>query len=98
MVGWFTKALLGAGLLARCAPLLNQGGRLLQQYPTEDGYLMLTLARNLALGNGMSIAEGTIPSNGTQPLATLIWAVVYAAVGGDKVQGVMWVQVLQILI
>ena len=46
---------------------------MLRQWPTEDGYLMLTIARNMALGNGMSTADGELPTNGTQPLATTIW-------------------------
>jgi hypothetical protein len=61
----------------------------MQQFPSEDGYLMLTIARNLALGFGMSTAEGTIPTNGTQPFVTFIWALGYLAVGADKFYGVI---------
>jgi hypothetical protein len=94
-VAWFTCSLFGVGLVARLLPLLDHEGRLLRQYPTEDGYLMLTLARNLALGNGMSTADGSIPSNGTQPLATLLWSCVFALTGGDKVTSVAWILLLQ---
>ncbi|HIK31299.1 MAG TPA: hypothetical protein IGS17_13110 [Oscillatoriales cyanobacterium M59_W2019_021] len=89
--------LFSVGLISRIAPLFNVGGRLLQQWPTEDGYLMLTIARNIALGNGMSTAAGTIPTNGTQPLFNLIEAVGFAAVGGDKTLGVAIALVLQII-
>lgn len=88
-------ALFGIGLLSRLAPLGNQGGRLLQQFPTEDGYLMLTIARNLALGHGMSISDGTIATNGTQPLATLLWAACFALVDGAKPSGVALVLILE---
>ncbi len=95
---WFARAMFALGFVARVTPLVERGDRLLQQFPTEDGYLMLTLARNLALGLGMSTAEGTLPSNGTQPLATLLWALVFKLVGGDKTQGVYGVLVLEVLI
>lgn len=94
---WGTVGLLiGVGLLSRIAPLFDQGGRLLRQWPSEDGYLMLTIARNLALGRGMSVAEGTIPTNGTQPLFTLLQAAGFAIVGGDRVAGVAIAQGMQI--
>lgn len=89
--------LLAIGLAARVAPLFNQGGRILRQFPTEDGYLMLTIARNIALGNGMSTANGTIPTNGTQPLTTLIWAGLFRLAQCDKQVGVLLVQVFLII-
>jgi hypothetical protein len=85
---------LGAG--ARAIPLLDQGGRLLRQFPTEDGYLMLTIARNMARGAGMSTADGALPTNGTQPLATLLYALCFALVGDDKTHGVAAVLALQL--
>lgn len=95
---WLLYSLFAIGTLARIAPLFDQGGRLLRQFPSEDGYLMLTIARNLALGHGMSTAAGTIPTNGTQPLFNLIEAVGFILVGGDKRMGVLFALVLQVLI
>ena len=89
--------LLATGLVARVTPLFDQGGRILRQFPTEDGYLMLTIARNIALGNGMSTANGTIPTNGTQPLTTLIWAGLFRLVQCQKQAGVLLVQVFLIM-
>jgi len=86
------------GLVSRIAPLLNLGGRLLRQFPTEDGYLMLTIARNIALGRGISVSDGTIPTNGTQPLTALLWAACFRLVGGDKVAGVALVQWVSVLV
>jgi len=90
---WAAIALLATlGLFVRVAPLL-QGTDTLLRRPTEDGYLMLTVSRNIALGRGMSIAEGTIPTNGVQPLATGLFALCFWVLGGDRVGGValvMW--------
>src|SRR5687767_55155 len=83
------------GFIARVLPLLNLEGRLLQMYPTEDGYLMLTIARNLAVGKGFSVADGTIPTNGTQPLTTLLWAACFFLSSGHKTAGVLLAQILQ---
>src|SRR5215831_20633195 len=82
-------ALFAVGGVARLVPLLDIGGRLFRQFPTEDGYLMLTIARNIALGHGMSVSDGLQPTNGTQPLATLLWAAVFKLVAGDRRLGVL---------
>ncbi len=86
------------GLVSRVAPLFDAGGRMLRQFPTEDGYLSLTIARNLALGRGMSVSEGLIPTNGTQPLVTLIWAGFFRLFGGSREAGVLSAQVFQVVI
>jgi hypothetical protein len=65
-------------------------------FPTEDGYLMLQVARNLATGSGLSTAAGTIPTNGVQPLATFLWAGAFWLVQGDKTAGVALVLALEI--
>jgi len=88
--------LFGIGLVARLAPLLDAGGRLLRQFPSEDGYLMLTIARNIAIGKGMSVADGLQPTNGTQPLATLLWAGVFRLAGGDRQLGVLGIQLVEV--
>lgn len=91
----FVISLMALGLISRLAPLFSPP-RLLRQFPTEDGYLMLTIARNIGIGNGMSTANGTIPTNGTQPLFTLIQAVGFWLVGGEKTPGVVIALILQI--
>jgi len=97
-IRWLAGSLLVLGAAARIAPFFDHAGRLLRQFPTEDGYLMLTIARNMALGHGMSIAEGTIASNGVQPLATLLWAACFALVGGDRTSGIALVLALEVTI
>jgi hypothetical protein len=94
----FIFVLVLVGLLIRIAPLLNQDGRLLTMFPNEDGYFMLQMGRNIAQGHGLSVAGGAMPTNGTQPLITLLWAVVYWLVQGDKTYGVFLAQVVEILV
>lgn len=98
---WFMRGVwlaFGLGTLTRIAPLFDQGGRLLRQFPTEDGYLMLTIARNLAIGHGMSTSAGTIPTNGTQPLFNLVEAALFWLVNGDKRLGVLLTLVTQVFV
>jgi hypothetical protein len=78
-------AAIAVGLLYRLAPIAGGADAMAQFFITEDGYLMLTVARNLAIGNGLSVSAGEIATNGVQPLATLLYALPYLATGGDKV-------------
>jgi len=94
----WVHVMVALGVGARALPLLDQGGRMLRQFPTEDGYLMLTIARNIARGAGMSTADGALPTNGVQPLATLLWSLCFALVGGDKPRGVALVLALQFVL
>ena len=80
------------GIGFRIAPMLDHGQRMLWQWPTEDSYLMMTIARNIALGHGMSVSAGEIATNGTQPLTTLIWAGIFWLAGGDRTSGVLLIQ------
>jgi 4-amino-4-deoxy-L-arabinose transferase-like glycosyltransferase len=88
-------ALAVAALAVRLYPLVAGMPALAQAFVTEDGYLMLTVARNMALGLGMSVSEGTIATNGVQPLATFLYAGAYLAAGGDKVGGLVGVHLIQ---
>lgn len=82
----------------RVAPLVEGGERLRKQCVSEDGYLMLTIARSMAIGNGMSYSDGTIPSNGVQPLATLIYSACFWLTGGHKYYSLYAVVGVQVLI
>ena len=73
--------LLATGLLSRLSPLLDIERRLYWLFLSEDGYLMQTIARNMAIGVGMSTAHGTMPTNGVQPLATFIYAGLHGLAG-----------------
>lgn len=84
------------GFISRVAPSFDSRERLWTQWPTEDGYLMLTIARNVAAGHGMSTAAGTLPTNGTQPLFTWIEALCFVLASGDRWLGLHLVMVTQI--
>jgi len=79
-------------------PLIGSTERLKWLYMTEDGYLMQTVARNLALGLGMTTADGTLPTNGIQPLATFAHMLIYSAVSGDKLGGLRLVAIYNIVL
>ncbi|MEM1413370.1 MAG: hypothetical protein AAGH15_00645 [Myxococcota bacterium] len=84
--------LFGVGVVGRLAPLFNQANRVFWQWPTEDGYLMMTIARHLAIGNGFATADGSIPTNGTQPGVTLVISGLFSLAGGDRFWGVWLTQ------
>ena len=88
--------LLVAGLVERLLPLSDLPNRLFWLHMSEDGYLMQTVARNMALGLGMSTADGTIPTNGVQPLATFAYAGLHALAGGSRQLGIAYVTVFSV--
>ncbi|MBY8978154.1 hypothetical protein KHP62_20255 [Rhodobacteraceae bacterium NNCM2] len=94
---WAAGAALVFGLLYRLVPIFLSDETLAQFFVTEDGYLMLTVARNLAIGNGLSVSGGEIPTNGVQPLATLFFTLPYMVTGGDKLASLIGVLLLSTL-
>lgn len=50
---------------------------------TEDGYYLLSVSRNIALGNGLTI-DGRQLTNGFQPLFAFLLVPIYALFGGDR--------------
>lgn len=90
--------LLLIGILSRISPLFDIQGRLFWQHMTEDGYLMQTIARNMAIGLGMTTAEGSIATNGVQPLATFLFAGLHYIAGGSKVGGIALVTMFSALV
>jgi hypothetical protein len=91
-------SLCAVGVATRLAPILDGSTRLLRQFPTEDGYLMMTIARSIALGRGMTTAEGAIASNGTQPAFNLVEALCFWLVGGDRPMGVFAIELVQFFV
>ena len=82
------------GLIYRLYPIVSGQPALSEAFMTEDGYLMLTVARNMAIGLGMTVSDGTIPTNGVQPLATFLFAISYVVTGGDKVTSLVGIHLL----
>lgn len=50
---------------------------------TEDAYYSLSAARNIAAGRGVTI-DGSLPTNGFQPLFTFLEAGAFALAGGNE--------------
>ena len=87
-----------AGLVERLLPLFDLKNRLFWLHMSEDGYLMQTVARNMALGLGMSTADGTIPTNGVQPLATFAYAGLHSLASGSKQLGIVYVTLFSVAV
>jgi hypothetical protein len=94
----YVKILFLVGLAARLRAVLFTDSEMFRSFPTEDGYLMLTVARNMALGLGMSSAAGTIPTNGVQPLAAFVQALCFRLVDGDRAAGIRVLLVVYTLV
>jgi hypothetical protein len=90
----FIIAALVFGLLFRLFPIVTGQPDLSEAFITEDGYLMLTVARNMAIGLGMSVSDGTIATNGIQPMATYFYTLPYLWTEGDKVTSLMGIHVI----
>lgn len=87
-------ALLAIGVLFRLFPVFAGQPALSEFFVTEDGYLLLTVARNMAAGLGMSVSDGMIPTNGVQPLITFLFTLPYLITGGDKVTSLIGVNLI----
>lgn len=97
-INWIAILLIIIGIASRLSPLFDVEHRIFWQLMTEDGYLMQTIARNMAIGLGMSTAEGTLPTNGVQPLATIIFAALHYIADGSKQLGIIYVTVFSTLV
>ena len=82
------------GLAFRLYPVVAGQPQLSQFLITEDGYLLLTVARNMALGLGMTVSDGTIATNGVQPLITFLFSGAYLATGADRVTSLVGVHLI----
>ena len=68
---------------------------LLFEYPmVEDGYLALSIARNIGIGHGVTY-DGHTPTNGFQPLWVFLCSPLFSIVDGDRELGVRLVTGLQ---
>lgn len=86
-------------LIATCAIVsvcLRTATTLVDKPFTEDGFYLLAVARNLGMGNGLTI-DGTRLTNGIQPLFAFLAAPAYWIAGGDRVEGLRGVMLLHSL-
>ncbi len=77
--------------------MLQPGTRLIDSPLTEDGYYSLSVARNLAMGKGLTI-DGTQWTNGFQPLWVFLTAPIYLLYGADRIEPLRLVLLLATLI
>lgn len=75
---------------------LRSAAMLVDKPFTEDGFYLLSVARNLGTGHGLTI-DGTRLTNGIQPLFTFLAAPAYWLFGGDRVEGLRGVMLLHSL-
>jgi hypothetical protein len=92
----WTRVLLAAiGMTVLCQAMVAAGPYdQLPNWPvSEDGYYPLTVARHIALGQGMTI-DGVQLTNGFQPLFTFVCVPLHWLAGGDRVEVLRWLYVL----
>ncbi len=94
----YVELLLLLGFVTRLRPVFLPDAEMFRSFPTEDGYLMLTVARNMALGLGMTSAAGTMPTNGIQPLAAFVQALCFRVVEADRATGLRLLLVVYTLV
>ena len=81
------------GALAVLSVALRRVEMLPDKPLAEDGFYLLTVARHLALGEGLTI-DGVHLTNGIQPLFTFLAVPAYWLAGGDRVEALRWVLLL----
>ena len=91
-------ALLLFGAIFRLWPILFGMPSLGYFFITEDGYLMLTVARNFALGLGLSVSNGEIATNGVQPLATFLYSTPYYLTEANKTHALLGIHLISALV
>ncbi len=64
---------------------------------TEDGYYLLSVSRNIAMGHGITI-DGHQWTNGFQPLFAFLLVPIYAVLSGDRYASLHGVLALHVLI
>jgi hypothetical protein len=96
---WTRVLLATVGVIVLCQALVAAGPYdQLPDWPvSEDGYYALTVARHIALGQGMTI-DGVQLTNGFQPLFTFVCVPLHWLAGGDRVAVLRWLYVLQALV
>jgi len=70
------------GAITRLAPILSRDS-LYWVFPTEDSYLLMTIADNLAAGRGITVSDGYVGTNGFQPLFMFLQAILAAITDSD---------------
>jgi hypothetical protein len=85
------------GMLIHVA-LIARPSELLADRPfRDDGFYGLTVSRNLAIGKGLSVSDGEIPTNGIQPVFVFLCSLLYL-VTPDRLEALRLVHGLHLII
>jgi hypothetical protein len=82
---------------AAVAMLFAPADDLARTLPVEDAYYALSVARQVAIGGGITI-DGAVETNGFQPLWVGLNVPLYALVDGDRIAGLRLSQILATLL
>ena len=97
LLGFMILASLTVGILIHVA-LIARPSELLADRPfRDDGFYGLTVSRNLALGKGLSVSDGEIPTNGIQPVFVFLCSLLYL-VTPDRLEALRLVHGLHLVI
>ncbi|MCA9704424.1 MAG: hypothetical protein KDK70_01095 [Myxococcales bacterium] len=92
---YFSRSTIGiavfCGALFRLIPLVSTELEMFGRFPTEDGYLAMTIGRDMSLGLGPSVpidvSGNRALTNGFQPLCVLLWSAAFWLVDGNRYWG-----------
>jgi hypothetical protein len=84
-------------LISRCAFVFLNDHLMFGTVFVDDAFYALSVARHVAFGHGFT-ADGVHPTNGFQPLNTLLQSLCFLVAGGDRFNGIRWCFVLSALI
>lgn len=96
-VQWLSRllAVLAVGFALGALTVVMRPPELIITAPViDDSFYSFTVARNIALGRGISV-DGVTPTNGFQPLFTFLTVPLFWLTGGDRISGIRAVLTLQ---
>jgi len=85
------------GMLIHVALIFRPAEMLADRPFRDDGFYGLTVSRNLAIGKGLSVSDGEIPTNGIQPVFVFLCSLLYL-VTPDRYQALRLVHGLHLMI
>jgi len=85
------------GMLIHVALIFRPTEMLADRPFRDDGFYGLTVSRNLAIGKGLSVSDGEIPTNGIQPVFVFLCSLLYL-VTPDRYQALRLVHGLHLMI
>lgn len=85
------------GILVHVALMARPSEMLADRPFRDDGFYGLTVSRNLALGKGLSVSDGEIPTNGIQPVFVFLCSLLYL-VTPDRYEALRLVHGLHLII